>query len=143
VTGPELLYNGVSLAERDDVVMVTRGSLGSGHSLEVPFVFGTLDAPTHDRFAGVGLEADLLSGQMMDAWLSFAQGIDLSHERIGMCPMYDAIRRGTVMFGRNTRVEDAPFEEGVCAVRSSGLFVGHWLGTCSGWWVGEFTRGTG
>ena len=88
-----------------------RGALGSCHSLEMPFVFGTLDAPTQDRFAGTGPEAELLSEQMMDAWLSFARSGDPSHEGIGVWPMYDASRRGTMVFGPQTRVEDAPFEE--------------------------------
>ena len=31
-----------------------RGSLGACHALELPFMFGTLDAPTQDKFAGTG-----------------------------------------------------------------------------------------
>ena len=31
-----------------------RGALSACHALEIPFVFGTIDAPLQDRFAGTG-----------------------------------------------------------------------------------------
>ncbi|MDA1148112.1 MAG: carboxylesterase family protein, partial [Chloroflexi bacterium] len=88
-----------------------RGDLGSCHSLEMPFVWGTLDAPTQDRFAGTGPEAEQLSAQMMEAWLGFARSGNPSHEGIGEWPAYDAADRRTMVFGPHTRVEPAPFEE--------------------------------
>ena len=88
-----------------------RGALGACHSLEMPFVWGTLDAPTQDRFAGTGPAAELLSSQMMEAWLSFARHGDPSHEGIGVWPTYERSGRQTMVFGPNTRVEAAPFEE--------------------------------
>jgi para-nitrobenzyl esterase len=88
-----------------------RGALGACHSLEMPFVWGTLDAPTQDRFAGTGPAAELLSSQMMEAWLSFARHGDPSHEGIGVWPTYETGGRHTMVFGPNTRVEAAPFEE--------------------------------
>jgi para-nitrobenzyl esterase len=77
----------------------------------MPFVFGTLDAPTQDRFAGTGPAAEQLSAQMMEAWLAFARSGDPSHEGIGTWPRYDAASRQTMVFGPSTRVESAPFEE--------------------------------
>ena len=50
-----------------------RGTLGACHALELPFVFGTLDAPTMDRFAGKGPDAEALATRMMDAWIAFAK----------------------------------------------------------------------
>lgn len=88
-----------------------RGDLGSCHSLEMPFVWGTLDAPTQDRFAGTGPEVEHLSAQMMEAWLGFARSGNPSHEGIGQWPAYDTADRQTMVFGPNTRVESAPFEE--------------------------------
>ncbi|HSG90842.1 MAG TPA: carboxylesterase family protein [Pseudomonadales bacterium] len=49
-----------------------RGRLGACHALEVPFVFGTLDAPGMDRFAGNDAAARGLSDAMIDAWAAFA-----------------------------------------------------------------------
>ncbi len=50
-----------------------RGRLGACHALEIPFVFGTLDAPGMASFAGNGAAAWRVSEQMMDAWAAFAQ----------------------------------------------------------------------
>ena len=36
-------------------------------------MFGTLNAPTQDRFAGTGPDVERLSRDMMDAWLAFAK----------------------------------------------------------------------
>ncbi|MCK9487753.1 MAG: carboxylesterase family protein [Dehalococcoidia bacterium] len=87
------------------------GAFGSCHALEMPFVFGTLWAPTQDRFAGSGPEAEALSRQMMDAWIAFARGGNPSHEGIGDWPAYDETARPTMVFDRETRVESDPFAE--------------------------------
>jgi para-nitrobenzyl esterase len=50
-----------------------RGRLGACHALEIPFVFGTLDAPGMERFAGTGEDAQTLSRAMIDAWSAFAR----------------------------------------------------------------------
>jgi para-nitrobenzyl esterase len=87
-----------------------RGALGACHALELPFVFGTLDAPTQDRFAGTGPAAVALSQQMMDAWIAFAKRGDPSHPGIGTWLAYDRERRATMLFGANCELVDAPFE---------------------------------
>jgi para-nitrobenzyl esterase len=68
-------------------------------------VFGTLDGPGIDRFAGRGSAVEDLSGRMMDAWLTFA--------RTGEAPWpaYEASRRATMLFGRECGVQDAPRDE--------------------------------
>ena len=88
-----------------------RGAVGSCHALEMPFVFGTLWAPTQDRFAGSGPEAEALSRRMMDAWIAFARGGNPSHEGIGDWPAYDEAARQTMVFDRETRLESDPFAE--------------------------------
>jgi para-nitrobenzyl esterase len=88
-----------------------RGALGACHALELAFVFGTLDAPTQDRFAGTGPAVQNLSAQMMDAWLGFARAGDPGHPGIGAWPAYDRARRATMIFGRNSGAADAPFED--------------------------------
>lgn len=53
-----------------------RGRLGACHALEIPFVFGTLDAPGMARFAGDDAEAWQLSEHMMQLWGQFARHHD-------------------------------------------------------------------
>jgi para-nitrobenzyl esterase len=88
-----------------------RGALRACHALELPFVFGTLDAPYQDRFAGTGPAVDALSHTMMDTWLSFAKTGNPSNLRAGDWIPYDTNRRATMIFDRQTRLEDAPYEE--------------------------------
>jgi para-nitrobenzyl esterase len=87
------------------------GALGACHAVEIPFVFGNLDSPGMDRFAGQGPAADALSGLMMDAWLAFARTGDPAHSGLGEWPAYEPSRRATMAFGPDTHVEDAPYEE--------------------------------
>jgi len=86
-----------------------RGALGSCHALEMPFVFGTLDAPTQDRFAGTGPDVERLSANMMDAWLAFARASSPGHEGIGPWPAYEPGRRPTMVFDTNSGAQDDPF----------------------------------
>jgi len=85
-----------------------RGALGACHAIELPFVFGTLGAPTMDRFAGRGPEAEALSLQMMDAWLAFARTGDPSHDGLVDWQPYEPRRRETLVFDRHSRLESDP-----------------------------------
>ncbi len=85
------------------------GILGSCHALEIPFVFGTLDAPTQDRFAGTGPVVEELSANMMDAWISFARNGSPEHAGIGKWPRYEASLRSTMIFDSNCHPENDPF----------------------------------
>jgi para-nitrobenzyl esterase len=87
------------------------GRLGSCHALEMPFIFGTLDAPTIDRFAGEGPEAEALSANMMDAWIAFARKSDPSHPKLPSWPSYHPAHRSTLVFGRECALVSAPLEE--------------------------------
>ena len=82
-----------------------RGALGACHALELPFVFGTLEGPGIDRFAGSGSEAKALSNQMMDAWLTFARSGETPW------PAYESVRRATMVFGPQSSVQDAPMDD--------------------------------
>jgi len=88
-----------------------RGALRACHALEIPFVFGTLDAPFQDKFAGKGPAVQALSEQMMDAWLGFARRGQPGHPRLGDWIPYDSDRRATMMFDTKCGLEDAPYEE--------------------------------
>jgi len=86
------------------------GELEACHALDLPFTFGTLDAPGIAAFAGSGSAAHRLSVNMMDAWLSFARCGDPAHAGIGPWPRYDAKRRATMLFGEKSGAVDAPLE---------------------------------
>jgi para-nitrobenzyl esterase len=89
-----------------------RGALGSCHALELPFVFGTLDAPTQDRFAGTGADVERLSRDMMDAWLAFARTGDPAAKAVGAWSNYDDRQRSTMVFDtKASRQESDPFGE--------------------------------
>jgi len=89
-----------------------RGALGSCHALELPFVFGTLNAPTQDRFAGTGVDVERLSRDVMDAWLAFARSGDPAAKAVGAWSAYDETKRPTMVFDtRASREENDPFGE--------------------------------
>ena len=88
-----------------------RGTLGACHALELPFVFGTLDAPTMDRFAGNGPEAEALSARMMDAWIAFARSGEPGprrHSRLARVRHRRA--RPTLVFDRDCALAHAPLD---------------------------------
>lgn len=87
-----------------------RGLLGSCHALELPFVFGTLDAPMQDRFAGSSPAAERLSRNMMDAWIAFARNGEPSHDGIGDWSAYDRSSRRSMVFDAESELVAAPFE---------------------------------
>jgi para-nitrobenzyl esterase len=87
-----------------------RGALRACHALEIPFVFGTLDAPFQDKFAGKGPEVQALSYRMMDSWLAFARSDQPGHPQLGDWIPYDTDRRATMLFDRTSTLADAPFD---------------------------------
>jgi para-nitrobenzyl esterase len=82
-------------------------SLGSCHALEIPFVFGSIEEPVVQPFAGSGPEADDLSMAMQRAWVAFAHSGDPSCEEVGEWPAYGA-DRPTMILGRERRVDYDP-----------------------------------
>jgi para-nitrobenzyl esterase len=86
------------------------GMLGSCHALELGFVFGTHAAPGMVDFSGSGPQAGALSERMMDAWLAFAQSGDPSTKSLAF-PRYTAADRVTCVFGEETEVVHAPYDE--------------------------------
>lgn len=88
-----------------------RGMLGACHAVELPFVFGTLDAPGMDRFSGTGPAAEALALHVMDAWLSFARGGAPSHRGAPDWAPYDTTRRCTMDFAEVSILRNAPEED--------------------------------
>jgi para-nitrobenzyl esterase len=82
-----------------------RGALGAFHGLELPFVFGTLDAPGQAQLAGTGEPQERLSERMMDAWIAFTRSGEPSW------PAYDEAQRSTMVFDLHSALERAPYEE--------------------------------
>jgi len=84
------------------------GSLGACHALELPFVFGTLDAPLQDRFAGKGQAAQDLASVMMRAWSAFA-ATGVPHDNCAdEWPRFDTEQRATRVFDVSSRTEYGP-----------------------------------
>jgi para-nitrobenzyl esterase len=73
-----------------------RGLLGACHAVELPFVFGTLDAPHMQRFSGSGPAAEALSRRTMDSWIEFARKGRPSHDGVAW-PAYDDVHRHTMI----------------------------------------------
>jgi len=86
-------------------------ALGSPHAIELPFVFGTLDVPMVDMFAGSGPDAIRLSELVQDAWVAFARTGNPSTDALGRWPRYDDADQATMVLGRDCRVEKAPQAE--------------------------------
>lgn len=87
-----------------------RGALRACHALEIPFVFGTLDAPLQDRFAGTGPDVERLSATMMTAWLHHAHHGTPAHAALDW-PRYDTSARPTMVFDKQSAVQPAPYDE--------------------------------
>jgi para-nitrobenzyl esterase len=90
------------------------GQLGAGHVVEVPFVFGTIDAPDAPDardLVPAGSDVGVLPTQMQDAWVAFAR---TGHPQTPALPdwaPYTARRRRTMLLGTSCVVVDAPREE--------------------------------
>ena len=87
------------------------GRLGSCHSLDIPFIWGTHAAGNMKRFCGEGAVVRELSERMMDTYLSFARTGDPENESLPAWPRYDARERATMHLGEKCYVERAPLEE--------------------------------
>ena len=84
------------------------GILGSCHALELPFVFGAVNVPVVQIFSGSGPTVERLSRDMQQAWLAFAATGNPSHDGIGEWAQWDPVRRATMIFGADTRLEYGP-----------------------------------
>ena len=88
---------------------VEGGALRACHGLDLPFTFGTLDAPGMEKLAGAGPAAERLSAPLRAAWIAFARSGDPSPPGLGAWPPYAGPRLATIELGARCRVLDAPF----------------------------------
>jgi para-nitrobenzyl esterase len=86
------------------------GRLGAAHGMEMPFVFGRLEAPRLGPLTGPNTAVQRLSGHMMDAWIAFARTGHPATEALPAWPAYTADRRATMVFDEPVTVVDAPLE---------------------------------
>jgi len=85
--------------------------LGSCHTVDLPFVFGSLDAPGMAGFVGDGPEARTLSAAMVEAWTRFANAQPPGAPSLPTWPHYDLERRSTMVLGRERELVDDPHAE--------------------------------
>jgi para-nitrobenzyl esterase len=95
------------------------GILGSCHALELPFVFGAVNVPVVQIFSGSGPSVERLSRDMQQAWLAFAAAGNPSHDGIGEWSQWDPVRRATMIFGADTRLESAPRNQELAVLERS------------------------
>ncbi|GAA1580707.1 hypothetical protein GCM10009678_74260 [Actinomadura kijaniata] len=82
------------------------GRMGSPHAVELPFLFGTLEAA--DTFVGDTADNRVLSEQVQDLWVGFAR--DGRPAASGTeWPLYDTQTRSTMMLDHDLRVEQDPY----------------------------------
>lgn len=73
--------------------------LGACHSMELPFVFGSVREFLPRRFLGAGRQALKLSDRLQDAWLAFAKSGDPRTEEDPLWPRYTAQSEEARVFG--------------------------------------------
>ena len=85
------------------------GRLGAFHTLDIPLVFRTLDAP--GSLTGVAEDARKVSDAMSDAFISLARSGSPQHAAIPEWPHYTLPSRTTLLFDRKLEVVDDPRSE--------------------------------
>ncbi|MBW8743756.1 MAG: carboxylesterase/lipase family protein [Sphingomonas sp.] len=79
---------------------------GAFHTMDIPLVFGTLDAPGSQT--GTGADARTASAAMQDSFVCFAATGDPNHSGLPRWPKYDLTSRSTMIFDVHSRVANDP-----------------------------------
>ena len=83
------------------------GRLGALHTLEIPFVFNTLDRrPSPELTGGPPDGARVLAKRIHRTWAEFARNGDPNNDGIPPWPMYESQRRATMILDSDCVVED-------------------------------------
>jgi para-nitrobenzyl esterase len=85
------------------------GKWGACHGLDIPLVFGTLDAP--DSLTGSGADAQSVSRQVGDALLAFARTGNPNHAGLPEWRPYRLEERATMIFDLRSRPMNDPRSE--------------------------------
>jgi para-nitrobenzyl esterase len=94
---------------------VRGGRLGAPHAVELPFVFGNLDAAGVHYMTGCGPDLAALSDAMQGAWLAFAKTGNPGHGGIPEWPAYETDRRATMVFDNSCALVQDPLTPVRCA----------------------------
>jgi para-nitrobenzyl esterase len=88
------------------------GRLGSPHAVELPFVFGNLDANGVREFIGDDPEREAerlaLSKAVQGAWIAFARTGNPSHAGLPSWPTYEPKNRMTLVFDQSCVIQSDP-----------------------------------
>jgi para-nitrobenzyl esterase len=84
------------------------GRLKSPHTIEIPFVFGNLDA---SRLTQGAPDAPALADKVGAAWLAFARSGDPSTPKLPHWPAFDALHRATMVFDNVSAIANDPLHE--------------------------------
>ncbi len=76
------------------------------HAIDIPLVFGTLDAPGSPT--GSGADARAASRTLQDAFVAFARTGDPDAPALPHWPHYDLTRRATLIVDGRSRIENDP-----------------------------------
>ncbi|BBB14323.1 carboxylesterase (plasmid) [Sphingopyxis sp. FD7] len=79
---------------------------GAFHCIDLPLVFGTFDMPGADT--GSDAAVRLMSRTMQSRFLAFARHGDPNLSDAPAWPVYDLVRRATMVFDVNSRTQDNP-----------------------------------
>ena len=82
------------------------GHMRSPHTIEIPFVFGTIGVA--GDLISRRADAIALSGQVSAAWTTFARTGNPNVRQLPNWPAYGASRRDTMLFNTTCRVEQDP-----------------------------------
>lgn len=79
---------------------------GAFHTMDIPLVFGTLDAKGSET--GTGADARSASKAMQDSFVAFARSGDPNHAGLPRWPRYTLDRRATMIFDVASHIENDP-----------------------------------
>jgi para-nitrobenzyl esterase len=79
--------------------------------MELPFVFGVVNAPEVIVFTGRDPKRIELADKVMDTWAAFARNGDPTLPSGPKWPAYDPVRRTTMELGPQIRTVDDPLSE--------------------------------
>jgi para-nitrobenzyl esterase len=85
---------------------VRGGVLQSPHTLEVPFVFGTVGAA--EALVGTGPDLAPLTQMMVSAWSAFAHTGNPTNPYLPAWPGYEPTKRSTMLLSRESTVANNP-----------------------------------
>jgi para-nitrobenzyl esterase len=88
---------------------IAGGAFGSIHGIDLPFFWGLRNDPGLEPLIGDLAAAEPLSAMVQDALLAFMRTGDPATDALAW-PRYEPPRRATMVFGRESQVEDAPRE---------------------------------